>query len=369
MRSNLCAAAVLAGVLFPAARAQDASPRPQPSGVIEEVFVRALAPPADDAAAFATVIDASEFPGRAIDLGSVLQRVPSARTQSYGGIGRFATVSLRGSSAEQVTVLVDGVPQNRALGGAVDLSSIPVSLVQRVTVFRGFGPPGTGLGGLVDIRTRRPGPAPQASADVLAGTLDTVLGTADGSLAIPGGRLRVSGETFRSAGDFGYLPGENSGVGTAGEPRRTRRRNNDVDSRAGALHAAWDDVLSGQLSAIVRVREREQGIPGTGDSPLGHVRLEDSGASAVAAWSRAVGGAALESLDVQLDALSERSLLSNPAGEAVIHADEQLTRTSGGGMLAVARWSLGAHRLSTSLGARTERSHIRDEGLSVAERG
>ncbi|MBP7148702.1 MAG: TonB-dependent receptor, partial [Acidobacteria bacterium] len=42
---------------------------------------------------------------------------------------------------------------------------------------------------------------------------------------------------------------------------------------------------------------------------------------------------------------------------------------SGGGMLAVARWSLGAHRLSTSLGARTERSHIRDEGLSVAERG
>ena len=68
----------------------------------------------------------------------------------------------RASTAEQVTILVDGVPQNRALGGPVDLSSIPATQVDTITVFRGFGPASLGLGGIggvVDIRTRPAGSA------------------------------------------------------------------------------------------------------------------------------------------------------------------------------------------------------------------
>ena len=68
------------------------------SGLTEEVLVRARAPRPEDAA-FATVVPADELARRGADLSDLLRRVPGARVTSYGGIGQFATVSLRGSTA------------------------------------------------------------------------------------------------------------------------------------------------------------------------------------------------------------------------------------------------------------------------------
>jgi len=197
----------------PAAPAEtdDASAPPAPgSGLTEEVLVRARAPRPEEAV-FATVVPADDLARRGADLGDLLRRVPGARVASYGGIGRFATVSLRGSTAEQVTLLVDGVPQNRALGGPVDLSSIPASQVAEVAVYRGFAPAALGLdglGGAIDVRTRRPvDEASSAAVDLVAGSLATArLAAAWGTPFAEGrGGMRLAIEGFRSEGDFVYL--------------------------------------------------------------------------------------------------------------------------------------------------------------------
>ena len=163
----------LAGAAGLSAHAQDKEDEPE---LVENVEVEADSP-VEDVAAFATTLTGEELTRRGADLADLLRRVPGARVRDFGGLGRFATVSFRASTAEQVTILVDGIPQNRALGGAVDLSFIPATQIERVTVYRGFGPASAGLGGmggLVDIRTRAPGDEPSLQVDLLGGEMSTV---------------------------------------------------------------------------------------------------------------------------------------------------------------------------------------------------
>ena len=78
----------------------------------------------------------------------------------YGGLGSFSTMSIRGSTAEQVQVYLDGVPLNQALGGGVDLGELSLAGVESIEVYRGAVPArfgGNSIGGVVNIRTRRPG--------------------------------------------------------------------------------------------------------------------------------------------------------------------------------------------------------------------
>ena len=48
----------------------------------------------------------------------------------------FATVSIRGSTAEQVVVYLDGVPLNRALGGGVNLADLPLAQIESIEIYR-----------------------------------------------------------------------------------------------------------------------------------------------------------------------------------------------------------------------------------------
>ena len=54
-----------------------------------------------------------------------------------GDQGQLATVTLRGSSTDQVLVLLDGIPLTSAAGGTVDLSTIPQGLIDHIDVLRG----------------------------------------------------------------------------------------------------------------------------------------------------------------------------------------------------------------------------------------
>ena len=80
---------------------------------------------ADDAATTSTITRA-EMQDALSDLGEVLDRQPGLRVSRQGGLGSFATASLRGSTAEQVLVLLDGLPLVSAEGGPVDLGMLPL---------------------------------------------------------------------------------------------------------------------------------------------------------------------------------------------------------------------------------------------------
>ena len=162
--------------------------------------------PREDRTAATTVLSPRESPRAVDDLGSLLLEVPGANVARTGAVGAFSTVSRRGSNPDEVRSYVDGVPLNQAVGGAVDLSTLPLGDVERIEVYRGSAPLAFGesaLGGVIAISTRTPG-TPQASARVGAGSFRTVFGDASGGGSLGRLRLYAGVHALQARNDFPY---------------------------------------------------------------------------------------------------------------------------------------------------------------------
>lgn len=138
-----------------------------------------------------------------------------ARVQGVDVLGRSAAqtdVALRGSTFEQVLVLVDGVRMNDAQTGHFHLDlAIPLEEVERIEVLRGGGSSVHGsdaMAGVIHIVTRRGGPA-AVGATVGGGSFGTARAGASAGGSAGSLRARVAAEGQRSDG---HRPGTDARV-------------------------------------------------------------------------------------------------------------------------------------------------------------
>ena len=109
-----------------------------------------------------TIALRSEFDGISTTVADVIKTMPSVTIQSMGGLGDHTEISLRGSNANQVHVYLDGMLLNEAVGGPVNLATIPLAHVRSIEVWRSGAPSrfgGDAAGGVVNIRTLEMAPA------------------------------------------------------------------------------------------------------------------------------------------------------------------------------------------------------------------
>lgn len=194
-------------------------------------------------------------------LAEFLQRIPGVKVNRQGGVLEAATLSIRGSSANQVLVLVDGVPQNDLWGGAVNLNALPLERIESVEIVRGGGSAlhGEGaLGGVVRLTTRK-GEAwsPEFSITGGGGSFETFTGgfSLSGGLDERGDLSgRLFGEGVKTGGAYSY---ESSQGGTT-------RLNNEGFSGSLTGGLSWipggGEVVLLDLSGEAQATER--GIPG-----------------------------------------------------------------------------------------------------------
>ena len=76
----------------------------------------------------------------------------------YGAEGATKSVSIRGSTSSQVLVLLDGIRLNSSRDGGVDLSSIPMEIIDHIEIVRGgesslYG--SSAIGGVINIVTKK----------------------------------------------------------------------------------------------------------------------------------------------------------------------------------------------------------------------
>jgi len=76
-------------------------------------------------AASSSVVTAARTPRSAEDLPQLLSEFPGVSVTRMGGLGSMATLSLRGSSANQVEVYFDGVPLSAPQAAAWTSDSFP----------------------------------------------------------------------------------------------------------------------------------------------------------------------------------------------------------------------------------------------------
>lgn len=140
-----------------------------------------------------TVIRPEEYKGEQKDLPDLLKMVPGVHVREVNGKGQYTVVTVRGSTAAQVGVFVDGVMTNLGGDAAVDISTIPVKNVERIEVYRGYIPArfgGTFIGGVINVVTKKPTKANisaelgKASFGGKSASLEVVSPLASGSLLV-----------------------------------------------------------------------------------------------------------------------------------------------------------------------------------------
>jgi outer membrane cobalamin receptor len=221
-------------------------------------------------------------------VGDLLRSAAGVVVRQRGGTGR-QTVSVRGSGADEVLVLVDGVPLNDPVTGEADLSLLSAGSVAEIVVLPGARSATHGSraqGGVIVIETREPGDGAR-------------FGLGGGSLGRVGGRLEAGGALDhdvewaaaavreRVEGSFDHARPAEVGGGVA------RRRNADV-SRA-TLSASLDAAVgTGRLRIRARGEGVRRGLPGRSYSPSPRARQDDRRGQLAVAWEGAVGVSRLE---------------------------------------------------------------------------
>lgn len=216
-----------------------------------------------------SVVDRGVLEERAAaDLPEVLDQQPGLRVTRLGGLGSFSLLSVRGSTAEQVLVTLDGIPLNGADGAPVDLATLPLGPLARVALYRGLSPVlggASAIGGVVALETRAPrghwlevaaGGGSFASREARAAW---AYGDRDGGV--------LAAVDYRgTAGDFTYRTDGGTAWTTADD--RDVRRSNAASDQVNAL-------VSGALALSERVRLRvldlvthsARGLPGVALHP------------------------------------------------------------------------------------------------------
>ena len=134
--------------------------------VLPPVFVTATRTeiPLQQVTTSATVITADEMQARKAErVIDALRTVPGIDVVESGSRGNSTSVFIRGSDADQVLVLIDGVEVNSSTLGSFDFAHLTTDNVDRIEVIRGSG--GTlygsqAIGGVINIITKNgSGPA------------------------------------------------------------------------------------------------------------------------------------------------------------------------------------------------------------------
>lgn len=166
-----------------------------------------------------TVIRPDDYKGEQKSLPELLKQVPGVHVRDVNGKGQYTTVSVRGSTAAQVGVFIDGVLCNLGGDAAVDISTIPVENVERIEVYRGYIPArfgGTFMGGVINIVTKKP-----TKAKVTASMGQSSYGGYKGNLQVDAplgsGSLMFGLNRDESDGDFRYQNGYNAAALSAAQ--------------------------------------------------------------------------------------------------------------------------------------------------------
>ena len=248
-------------------------------------------------APFVTVVHSDDHDGELATMAEVLGQSVGVQTRSLGGLGAFASISVRGASAGHTAVLIDGVPLSRIASVTADLGRFELDGFDQIELYRGAVPVrlgGAGVGGALNLVTRL---GPDDQDHELAVSLGY------GSFGARHFRARYGGshrhDSLRSVlsigytgatGDFSYFSNNNTTLNPNDDSYQTRTNNGfnegDVVARIGST---GDDASV----AGIRALWKDQGLPG-------------------AAWAQAID-ASLSTISLMADA-STRTQVGGDGG-------------------------------------------------------
>ena len=186
----------------------------------------------------------------------LLRRVPGASLTTNGGTGSLTTLSLRGTSATQTLVLVDGQRISSASAGQPSLEFLDIEQIERIEVIRGprsavYG--SDAIGGVIQIFTRQGEPGLRPRLKLGVGSNQSFVRSAG-----------VSGGDERTTFDLGATLSETAGIdrtrhNTGGDEDRDGFRNRAFNL---SLNHNFSDTLSGGIKLAEQTGNTEYDLFG-----------------------------------------------------------------------------------------------------------
>lgn len=321
----------------------------------------------DETTGFAETIDVSDSTETVSSVSEVLSEAAGVQVRRLGGLGAFGAASIRGSTPNQVPVLLDGVELSLGGSAAVDLGDFALDLFDRIEIYRGSAPlslGASGIGGAIALETRRP------EENLSAAALSYGSWTTGRILVLESARIgAVSTLAVLSAsgskGDFEYL-NRNGTLRDETDDRMARRRNNRHQSlgvlvKLDAPLGGWRLTLANDLYA------KDRGVPGIESVQTERAALMRLRDTVTAKLERKIRDRGTLRVDAAYGGLQEElsdPLLEFNQGSELLRSS---THTVSGALLGTLDWN-SRHRTFARLGHRFERfSHEeRRAGLDQA---
>jgi iron complex outermembrane receptor protein len=316
---------------------------------------------------FVSVVHVDDHEGERATIAELVGATVGAHVRSLGGLGAFASISVRGEAPGQTAVFVDGVPVSRIASVTADLGRFDTGDVDSIEVYRGGAPVelgGAALGGALEIVTPL-GRGPRGEvwhATFGAGSFgarEVRLARGDGDPAT-GTATWASIGYAGATGDFTYFDDNGTDL-VQSDDRYVKRTNDGYDQldgavRAGGVRGAWS------WRAEVSGLGKKQGVPGSAwqQSMVASLATASGLASAQAAGAPWGDGGPVTT--ARAYALVEAQHYRDPLNEIGVYDDDRKYLTLSGGATSAWKLQRGRHDASGALDLRAD--WFRDEDVT-----
>ncbi len=225
---------------------------------------------------FSSVIQRESYEGRMESLSEAVEKEAGVQVRQSGGLGSFSTMSLRGASADQVMIFMDGIPLNDASGGGVDLSNISLSDVEAIEIYRGTTPLNFGkasLGGAVNIRTLRIPEKFQTGASAGFGSYNTQKFSAFVSHKPSKWDYLIAADYLHSDNDFDML-NDNGTQWNSSDDLWEKRQNAQFDQHNVLGKLGYEIEEHTRVDMVSQWFDKYQGLPSWNNSSWGNTSLD-----------------------------------------------------------------------------------------------
>jgi len=321
--------------------------------VLGEVTVHAPREPEEtvvqDRTAFATVVDTSEKTSEVDTVSDVLSESVGVQVRRFGGLGAFSTLSIRGSAANQVQIYLDGVPMSRARNEVVNLATLPLDGVDHIEVYRSSVPIAfarAGLGGVVNVVTRRPGVVPQTLISASYGSFETRKVDVERSARHDAWEYLFFGNYMGTAGDFTFL--DDNGTPTEINPFddvEATRQNNGSDTFDLLAKGGYKISERAGVGLTNQTFYKDEGVPGIGSNQSREASFEQF--RNLTHLRGEFHGLGIEALDLRatVHALYDRAQFEDRAGEIGIGSQDNDDQTIAVGADTLFTYYWGTHQV------------------------
>ncbi len=208
-------------------------------------------------------INKEQLTRRDVALSDLLSYEAGVQTRQVGGLGSFASISIRAANSDQTAIYLDGIKLNSASQSSIDLSALELLNVDAVDIYRGSSPLQLGygsIGGAVNIKALRTNS--EASTRLLLGTGSFSTRRLQASHQSKVGRWDViaAAGQLNSENDYRFV--DNNGTPlNALDDQREPRHNAAVDQTGALFRTAYRWNSDSSTKLLLQLSQKDLGVP------------------------------------------------------------------------------------------------------------